>query len=81
MKKKNFDEATLCLGDALASRGVLGPDDFTLLPGHVHELGHHGTFRESKNKVDNFIFARMRFVRIYRVDAVYFLCGPFQLYN
>ena len=35
MQKKNVNEATLCLGDALASRRVVGPGERTLLPVHV----------------------------------------------
>ena len=36
-----MDEATLCLGDVLDSRAVVGPGERTFLPGHVRELGHH----------------------------------------
>ena len=37
-----MDEATLCLGDVLDSRAVVGPGERTLLPGPVREWGHLG---------------------------------------
>ena len=43
-----MDEATLCLGDMLDSRAVVGPGEYTLLPGHVREYGHYGGLQESE---------------------------------
>ena len=41
-----MDEATLCLGDVLDSRAVVGPGERTLLPGHVREWGNHVDLQE-----------------------------------
>ena len=43
-----MDGATLCLGDVLDSRAVVGPGERTLLPGHVREWGNHGGLQESE---------------------------------
>ena len=40
--EEKIDEATLCFGDVLNSRGVVGPGERSVLPGHVRELGYHG---------------------------------------
>ena len=36
-----MDEATLCFGDVLNYRVVVGLGECILLPGHVREWGHH----------------------------------------
>ena len=44
-----MDEATLCLGDVLNSRAVVGTGECTLLPGHVCEWGHHVALQEVRS--------------------------------
>ena len=40
-KTRKIDKTTLCLGDVLDSRAVVGRGERTLVPGHVRKAGHY----------------------------------------
>ena len=39
------------IGDVLNSRGVVGPGERSLLPGHVRELGYHGGLQGDQSNI------------------------------
>ena len=62
-----FDEARLCFGDALASRAVVGRGERTLLPGHVHERGHHGGLQGVPSVLVSTVYNPYIHIYIYKI--------------